>query len=853
MDPPPLNEQEVYEYYTQKLLPALVSSLPILLSRLARDAASFLSYFTTRFIQFLFPIWFRRWTVDTTDTIARAARDVASEGGEFLHHIWQSESRNSTVVDFILERMDLNKDGKISANEWSSNAEDLKRDVETMIHQYYHVVTDSIHNQQQTSWYAWLRTVISRLLAVDWSMGAYLWNTCSGLIIVLIITSILPGRLHGWTGRLLRFPVLGMTYMLISVELAMYTLIRFAIRSLEGVFANAKHRMLRNGMTQASSYDEWYGIAKELDRSQGREEWRSNVTDDTAYQYSWPFILELLSDLKASRENNDIIQALAVLQQCTRKNVGGVMSEDLFSFTNCGEPKQVVQEFIGEVVNTLEWVTKEVRDKSQAPPTNVNPKVVEESKEYFDKELKSKAEEERNKMLSHILEWATLGILRPGDGNDEDTDKSNSKLEGASAETSSGAQASINSHDTNGEHAKNLILREKIKTFLTRARAAYGRTALCLSGGAMMGNYHFGAVRALLETDLLPHIISGTSAGSVIGAMLCTRTEEELIRDLKPEVLAPKMSIFESSWGQRWARWYRHGTMFDQDDWYQRVKWFTCDEMTFEEAYKKTGRVFCVTLSATSKKAPPVLINYITAPNVVIASAVLASASVPGFVDAMRLKVKDENGVVRDQGKCDEEYRDGSIDSDIPTNGLAEMLNCRFFLAAQANPHIVPFFYNAKGEVGCPSRWSSGMRDDSWRGGFLLSGQSIEDMKRYFQGGRVATYRIAAMLKLHYKIAHALDDCLASLEYDESPRHPLRRRRSQVFMKKAMVSGGLHFTKLEPRVGKLQQSTASPASTVSDGYISDDEKGGFNDEQDGGFGDDDEHESGFDGVDLPYR
>lgn len=94
--------------------------------------------------------------------------------------------------------------------------------------------------------------------------------------------------------------------------------------------------------------------------------------------------------------------------------------------------------------------------------------------------------------------------------------------------------------------------------------------------------------------------------------------------------------------------------MFDQDDWYQRVRWFTMGDMTFEEAYKKTGRVFCVTLSATSKKAPPVLINYITAPNVVIASAVLASAAVPGFVDAMRLKVKDDNGVVRDQAKCGE-------------------------------------------------------------------------------------------------------------------------------------------------------------------------------------------------------
>ena len=125
-------------------------------------------------------------------------------------------------------------------------------------------------------------------------------------------------------------------------------------------------------------------------------------------------------------------------------------------------------------------------------------------------------------------------------------------------------------------------------------------------------------------------------------------------RDLRPEILAPKMSIFASSWRQRMTRWYHHGTMFDRNDWYRRVMWFTCGYMTFEEAYKKTGRVLCVTLSATSKKAPPVLINYITAPNVVIASAVLASAAVPGFVDAVRLQVKDESGVVRDQSKCDE-------------------------------------------------------------------------------------------------------------------------------------------------------------------------------------------------------
>ncbi len=49
-------------------------------------------------------------------------------------------------------------------------------------------------------------------------------------------------------------------------------------------------------------------------------------------------------------------------------------------------------------------------------------------------------------------------------------------------------------------------------------------------------------------------------------------------------------------------------------------------DMTFEEAYRKTGRILNITLSSSTKKAPPILVNYITAPNVVISSAVVASA-----------------------------------------------------------------------------------------------------------------------------------------------------------------------------------------------------------------------------------
>jgi len=62
------------------------------------------------------------------------------------------------------------------------------------------------------------------------------------------------------------------------------------------------------------------------------------------------------------------------------------------------------------------------------------------------------------------------------------------------------------------------VHREQMIDFFRRARTAYGRTALCLSGGSTMGSYHFGHIRGLLEAGVLPNIISGTSAGSVVAA-----------------------------------------------------------------------------------------------------------------------------------------------------------------------------------------------------------------------------------------------------------------------------------------------------------------------------------------------
>jgi len=61
-----------------------------------------------------------------------------------------------------------------------------------------------------------------------------------------------------------------------------------------------------------------------------------------------------------------------------------------------------------------------------------------------------------------------------------------------------------------------------------RIGRVYGRPALMLSGGALLGLFHFGVVKALFEQDLLPRTVSGSSMGAIIAAWTCTHSDGEL-------------------------------------------------------------------------------------------------------------------------------------------------------------------------------------------------------------------------------------------------------------------------------------------------------------------------------------
>ena len=65
--------------------------------------------------------------------------------------------------------------------------------------------------------------------------------------------------------------------------------------------------------------------------------------------------------------------------------------------------------------------------------------------------------------------------------------------------------------------------------FFHRARLCFGRSALMMSGAGSLGHFHHGVGKTRIEQDLLPDVISGSSAGSVFASLLGTHTTDELL------------------------------------------------------------------------------------------------------------------------------------------------------------------------------------------------------------------------------------------------------------------------------------------------------------------------------------
>ncbi|KAK5437719.1 hypothetical protein LTR34_001265 [Exophiala xenobiotica] len=267
--------------------------------------------------------------------------------------------------------------------------------------------------------------------------------------------------------------------------------------------------------------------------------------------------------------------------------------------------------------------------------------------------------------------------------------------------------------------------------FFRHLELNYGRTALCLSGGATLSYYHFGIIKALLDAGELPEIITGTSGGALVAALVATRTDEELKKLLVP-ALAYRIRACHEGFTTWVRRWWRTGARFDSVDWAKQCSWFCRGSLTFKEAFERTGRILNVSCVPSDPHSPTILNNHITSPDCVIWSAVLASAAVPGILNPIVLMRKTRDGTLVPYS-FGNKWKDGSLRTDIPLKALNLHFNVNFSIVSQVNPHINLFFFSPRGSPGRPVTHRKGR---GWRGGFL--GSTIEtsvklDLQKYLK------------------------------------------------------------------------------------------------------------------------
>jgi NTE family protein len=191
-------------------------------------------------------------------------------------------------------------------------------------------------------------------------------------------------------------------------------------------------------------------------------------------------------------------------------------------------------------------------------------------------------------------------------------------------------------------------------------------------------------VKALFEHGLLPDVLSGASMGALVACGTGVRTDAELtalfanprvirtdaIKRLPPARAASERAVYDP------AR-------------LEEVVAHNCGDYTFQEAHAHSGRTVSISVSPTRERQKPRVLSHYTTPNVLLTSAAVASAAIPGAFPGATLRQRLPSGEsVPYMGT--ETWIDGSLKGDLPMRRLSRLHNVNHFIVSQVNPHIAP-------------------------------------------------------------------------------------------------------------------------------------------------------------------
>ncbi len=241
---------------------------------------------------------------------------------------------------------------------------------------------------------------------------------------------------------------------------------------------------------------------------------------------------------------------------------------------------------------------------------------------------------------------------------------------------------------------EDIISFEEKLDFFHRASVCFGRSALMLSGGCQLGNFHMGVLKALAKVDLIPDVISGASAGSLYAALVGTHSNEELLEFLDKDkiitVLQKEATIYEKI-----AKNQDSVKVKDLEIIVENV----IPNLTFQEAFQLTGRKINISIAPYGAQQKSRLLNAIASPNVLIRSAVMASCAIPGIFPPVTLSAKNKDGEIQPYLPS-RKWIDGSMSNDLPEKRLTRLYQVNHFIVSLTNPLALPFVMDPSQQNG---------------------------------------------------------------------------------------------------------------------------------------------------------
>ena len=197
--------------------------------------------------------------------------------------------------------------------------------------------------------------------------------------------------------------------------------------------------------------------------------------------------------------------------------------------------------------------------------------------------------------------------------------------------------------------------------------------------------FHLGVIKALSEANVLPRVISGSSAGAIIASMVGTRTDEELPAMFDPESLS--LQAFQTvSLRQVLAG----SALMDPRQLLNCLERNIIAGQLHPGVRAHTAHPRRHRIAGRGPPVGPPAELPDGAERYRAVGSVLASCAVPGVFPPVMLDALDFDGVKHPYMRS-KRWVDGSIANDLPMLRLARLHNVNHYIVSQTNPHVVPF------------------------------------------------------------------------------------------------------------------------------------------------------------------